>query len=203
MRLDTKAKREASRQAEIDHCVEKMDAKVQHVYDLIIVTYERKFRENSHAPCCRIWRGSGGHSIEHAYYSSPERRQAVIDSHIQAAEDRVARKAKNKREKKEFKSSLIVGSILYTSWGYDQTNVDFFQVIEAKGHFVIVRQICAERVDGSMGHDSCKLMPIKDQFSDRSEPLRRKVSAGNNIRISSCETGYLWDGKARYCSWGH
>ena len=33
------------------------------------------------------------------------------------------------RSSEEFRRSLRVGDILYSSWGWEQTNIDFYQVI--------------------------------------------------------------------------
>ena len=37
-----------------------------------------------------------------------------------------------------------VGDILYSEWGYEQTNIDFFQVVGLRGkHTLILRELCA------------------------------------------------------------
>ena len=37
------------------------------------------------------------------------------------------------RSSEEFRRSLRVGDILYSSWGWEQTNIDFYQVIAIRG----------------------------------------------------------------------
>ena len=45
------------------------------------------------------------------------------------------------------KHPLQIGSILYTSWGYEQTNIDFYQVIELIGtSTVVLREIAQEKI---------------------------------------------------------
>jgi hypothetical protein len=39
-----------------------------------------------------------------------------------------------------------VGDLFYSSWGYDQTNIDFYQVVAMKGSTVTVRRCGAKRV---------------------------------------------------------
>jgi hypothetical protein len=57
-----------------------------------------------------------------------------------------------------------VGDLCHTSWGYDQTNVDAFQVIEVKSRTtIIVRPISGEVVD--TGYLQGKFTPVKDRFS--------------------------------------
>ena len=44
------------------------------------------------------------------------------------------------RSSEEFRRSLRVGDILYSSWGWEQTNIDFYQVIAIRGSAVDLRQ---------------------------------------------------------------
>lgn len=57
-----------------------------------------------------------------------------------------------------------VGDLYYSAWGHDQTNVDFYQVINLKGkHTAVIRQIANDYLDG------CKMQgmvrPRRDVFS--------------------------------------
>ena len=45
------------------------------------------------------------------------------------------------RSSEEFRRSLRVGDILYSSWGWEQTNIDFYQVIAIRGCTVRLRQL--------------------------------------------------------------
>ena len=163
MRLSTKKQRDEVRQASIDFHVKDHSGKVQNVYDLTILTYERDIRGIS-TPCLKLWRGSSAHTIVNCYYGTEERMQVVIDAYIDSAEKRLAAKIERQRNKKNFKPTLKVGDILYTSWGYDQTNVEYYQVTKAKGCFVTVHEIWQKRVPGTDGHMCCDVMPIKDKF---------------------------------------
>ena len=58
-----------------------------------------------------------------------------------------------------------VGDIFYSTWGYDQTNVDFWQVVELKGtQTAIIREIRAE-VSRNTGYMSGDKWPRRDDFS--------------------------------------
>lgn len=199
-RLDTKKAREDFRNYQIEQLKEKHNAKTQNVYDLIIVTYESDMRGKA-VPCLHIFKGTGSKPIANFWYTSAENRQKSIDTFIESAEARIAAKEARKREKKQFKPTLKVGDILYTSWGYDQTNVDFFQVIEAKGHFVKIREIESKQVDGSQGGMCCNVVAVKDAFLEKSKPMRKKVGENNRVRIHESANAYLWDGSECYSSW--
>ncbi|MDE9429863.1 hypothetical protein [Xenorhabdus bovienii] len=68
--------------------------------------------------------------------------------------------------------SVSVNDVLASSWGYEQTNVNFYQVIALHGKkTVIVRKISAKtREDGNM---SGYKKPVLNDFIG--EPLRRQV----------------------------
>ncbi|MEX9892495.1 hypothetical protein AB7W78_18940 [Providencia rettgeri] len=68
--------------------------------------------------------------------------------------------------------SVSVNDVFVSSWGYEQTNVNFYQVISLHGKkTVTVREIRAETIfDSSM---SGKKKPILNDFIG--EPLRRQI----------------------------
>ncbi len=56
-----------------------------------------------------------------------------------------------------------IGDIFYDSWGWEQTNIDFYQVVGLRGKTqVVLKAIESAKVpDGFM---SCKVTPMKDTF---------------------------------------
>jgi hypothetical protein len=57
-----------------------------------------------------------------------------------------------------------VGDMCHTSWGYDQTNVDAFQVIEVKSRTtIVVRPIGGEVED--TGYMQGKFTPVRNRFT--------------------------------------
>jgi hypothetical protein len=58
---------------------------------------------------------------------------------------------RKQKAKELFQMPYKVGDILHHSWGYDQTNCDFYQVVEAKKASVILKKIGAKTVPGSEG----------------------------------------------------
>ncbi len=74
------------------------------------------------------------------------------------------KKAKKAQIKARFKNPYQQGDILHHSWGYDQTNCDFYQVVEVKKASVVLRMLNTSPVPGSEGFMSDSLMPNKDDF---------------------------------------
>ena len=108
---------------------------------------------------------------------------AGMKSHEEAKADRKAERCKP--------HSLKVGDILYSSWGYDQTNIDFYQVIEVNSPTMVTIQGIADNATQD-GYMQGTRTPCKGQF--HGDPMRRKASAGNSVRIDQSAHAWLWDG---------
>jgi hypothetical protein len=99
-----------------------------------------------------------------------------------------------------------VGSIFYTNWGYDQTNVEFFEVTRLTGASVEIREVAQNSESRGSGSDS--VTPRKGEFIG--EPMVRRIKSGWRgepaIRIDDVRSGWLWDGTPKHRTsygWGH
>ena len=79
-----------------------------------------------------------------------------------------------------------VGDIFYNVWGYDQTNVDFYQVVSLRGaHTAVIRPLHGRVVEE--GNMCGKVVPARDNFKDdetfsvRTKP--NKWNAANDPQI--------------------
>lgn len=124
-------------------------------------------------------------------------------------EGKVGNFTRESRNPKDFVHGLKVGDILTSSWGYDQTNVYWYQVTGAKpeSKAVIIRRIESKVVSGQ-GGPSEKVVPIPGRF--KGEPMKKIPQQGYKgdalIKISSYELATLWDGSPQYQtggSYGH
>lgn len=104
------------------------------------------------------------------------------------------------KQKQEFKE----GDILECEWGYDQTNVDFYKVVQVKGMWAYVRKIksCVVEDETLMMQGTSE--PLDEFKSDKIK--RRKIHHSSRdgkpyIMISSFESADLWNGKPSRCSW--
>ena len=88
---------------------------------------------------------------------------------------------------------IRVGDVFYASWGYDQTNVDFYQVVgvTASGKSVRLRKIAAERV-GEGGGPSEHVRPAIDQFVDDKVLTRRYREGGGTHRGYVKIESWMW-----------
>ena len=96
-----------------------------------------------------------------------------------------------------------VGDILASSWGYEQTNVDFYKVTKVTAKSVKIEQVGTTETD--TGFLTGTAVPALDNTVG--EPsTRRFYSIGDGrygCRLTSFSSAYLWDGKPKYCSHGH
>ena len=86
------------------------------------------------------------------------------------------------------KHELKVGDVLRAIWGYDQTNVDYYQVVELNGAtMVTVRKIGEDRQSSAwmQGYST----PTPNKFVG--DPIRRKVSI-DGVSIESCRAAHLF-----------
>lgn len=118
------------------------------------------------------------------------------------------RKLNYTKEGKEKKNYLgvKVGVIFHYSWGYEQTNANYFQVVSLKGtKQVIIREISYEIIE-TMGYDSYKVRPCKNKFLEKSQFIldnnkgavkQVKGLKNGTIYINIENFGFcsLWNGK--------
>lgn len=109
---------------------------------------------------------------------------------------------KGKVKKALEKESIVkVGDIFYNSWGYDQTNIDWYQVVALTktGKSVKVRPIAGKiKETGFMSGEST---PIKGKFTGPAVTKRLGMHSGEPYLPSKYGWTSLWDGKPKYQSW--
>jgi hypothetical protein len=135
-------------------------------------------------------------------FRDDQHRQEYVEKYLE--DQREA--ARRKRKRQGFVTTLKEGDILYTSWGYEQTNIDWYQVIEVKpsGKTVVIREICGEYKQGEgTATYSGWTTPLKDQFKKDSESLTKRVRQGNVLTMTSYSSAFPWDGKRKYWSAYH
>lgn len=147
--------------------------------------------------------------IEYWGYRTIEEADRAFTKKVSDCKQRVEQIAEFKQAQREARANVSaaeyfkVGDILNTSWGYEQTNVEFYQVIEVKPKTITVQCICSRMVEGSAGYMSHSVMPVPDSMDAAGEEafaLRVKPSGG-----LSAINGYIyvtkWGGYPQYVSY--
>lgn len=103
--------------------------------------------------------------------------------------------------------TVKVGDIFTYSWGYDQTNVDFYQVVRCTTKTVWVRRVNSTCVGGH-NSPSEQVVPVRGSWHRYDKKTHRK-RLGTGWRGTPCfsmdhGTASLWDGTPeRQTGWGY
>lgn len=112
-----------------------------------------------------------------------------------------------------------VGDIFLLSWGYDQTNVNFFQVTRLSKGGVFVKEINCQSAGGE-GFMCQNVTAVANSFKDKSQwctpkgqafcgnvETFRKINYNDSndsvpyFTVRSRYYAFLWNGKPTYMSW--
>jgi len=141
-------------------------------------------------PCVRIWRGAQGKPFANYLFKSAEGREEYIQRQI--ASDAEYAKTRQKWSAQRRATELMafattkLGDILYRTWGYDQTNVDFYQVVRKTVSRLVIRKIGNSTTE--TGFMCGMTAPVRDSFKG----AEMVVKAGQY---------WAWEGKPVACSW--
>ncbi len=105
-------------------------------------------------------------------------------------ERKLERQKRQEEERKNFVNPYKVGDILYSSWGYDQTNIDFYKVIAVTGQSIRIVQV-ADKVVGTSGQEDL-VVPTDKAIGS---PMLKKVGTNGYVRITSFAGASKWDGR--------
>ena len=126
--------------------------------------------------CAVAFAGRAQKPLFQHWFPDAEGRQHKAQSLIDNRKTGMAYKAEHDAKRKGFQKSgpkVKVGDIFYTSWGYEQTNVDFYQVVGVPStHFALLRQL--ERDFEPTEYMQGRVTPKKSEFLDK-EAMRRKI----------------------------
>lgn len=133
-----------------------------------------------------------------AYYSISTRERLVREiAQTKASEDTsVTYRAERKASQKVTENPYKVGDIFYTSWGYDQTNLDFYEVVEVLAKSVRVRAIGSE-LQGDEGFMSGHYIARPGVFR-KDEPVILCRARKGGITISGRSASQTAPGRAHY-----
>ena len=156
MRIDTAAKRAAYRACMIPAGAIKdgrsSEAGEVYAYEMAGKLYALAFR------------GSAGKSEWHHSFRSDEHREKHTAQWFADLADSVARKAERKAAVLGYVHDVQVGDIFRASWGYDQTNIDYYQCVALVGTKMMeVREICQQSEDTGYMQGNC--VPTPDSWA--------------------------------------
>lgn len=131
----------------------------------------------------------------HHIYSTEQKRAAAVERYfgnLRAHKEQVEKRRKEQHQPHR----LELGHVLHTNWGYDQTNVEFFEITKLIGKTMVeLRELgqISQDTEWAQGRSVPKL---GDYIGD---PIRRRVNMASSrpsVRIDDVRTAWVWSGRA-------
>lgn len=87
-------------------------------------------------------------------------------------------------------------SILYADWGYEQTNINFYLVIERRNSKIILQEIGQQRSYERQDSGTCtpNIQALKG------EPFERRLTKYASVKINEVQSASIYSGKPLYWS---
>ncbi len=147
-----------------------------------------------------------------SYYSHTDKEKMekfisnAVESNKRHQADKDEWKTKRKKETQAELANVKIGDIYHASWGYEQTNNNFWQVTDIKKSMLTLKPIGSTIVEDSESSWGSNIVtPIKDGFlaGKRYEPVRKRLT-GNSIRFESYMYAYkIKEDETFHNSWGY
>jgi len=185
MRLDTAEKRLAARYIPKDSKEIRFDA-------VNAVVYAQQTPRGIHA---LAYRGTAAHPDWNYSFKTSDRFEEYTTQWAYSLSEYQNRKAAYRSERVNFKHTLQVGEVVTYSWGYDQTNLEFFEIVARTEKTVTLRPIGGNCIEAS-GPGGNRFVPMRTKYLGPA--LNPKpVRPGNYITMPhGC--AHKWSGRPCY-----
>jgi len=153
----------------------------------------------------KLWRGKQSKPFYDFLVGSNRVEEVIaeyVDVEVRSAEYAAERKAEAKQKAEKNYEGYTVGTLIHGSWGYDQTNCEFYEIVERPtGSYAVIREIASKVVAGSEGFMSCELRPIAGEYIG--EPVRKKITSYGigEPRYGHCKLTPTEPDTSHYSSW--
>lgn len=98
-----------------------------------------------------------------------------------------------------------IGAILYDSWGYEQTNIDYYCIIARKGEWITVQKMKKQSTSEAPMSMTTTETPLEIDTSEK--PVRKKIKTFDGKESGFSFRNYsgggwcsLWNGKEKTAS---
>jgi len=149
------------------------------------------------SPCLAVFNSRGHRTIEHFIFPSNEARSEHLTKLRKRIQNSFDAEQNHLSKYKEEAEQFQKGKILISSWGCEQTNIDFYLIVDRKNDFVTIQEIESKREYSKEG-DRGTTTP--DISKTKGEPFKKKISKYASLQLESYKYCRLWDGKPEYFS---
>lgn len=156
----------------------------------IIVSYSSI---NNDLPAVAIWDHSRSIKPDYNYLfnTEEERTDFIKERKDYYNKEYSARKAKEAEANKE-SEKIQAGTIFVETWGYEQTNVNFYLVLERKNDYLKIQEIGSHATYDHQSMTGHKMPNVNEKLG---EVMRKKINKKYcNIKIRDYGWTEIWDG---------
>jgi hypothetical protein len=141
-------------------------------------------------------------------FKSLEEAEKYANSYINRISANLESRQNELNKKRELNKNISasdfykVGDVICNSWGYEQTNVEFYQVIKVGQKSIEIKEIYQKTVQGSEAFMSCSVLPDIDNFKENGDSYTLRVK--HEGRLSNPKSFYYMfkhKGNPQYNSW--
>ncbi len=140
-------------------------------------------------PAAVIFLGNAQKPTKRHWYRTEQQREKHIKHLFDSQRSREESRKQRQAERSNAVRGLEVGDILRSSWGYEQTNIDYYEVTALIGKKMVeIRRISAHSID--TGWAQGKSVPMPGEYI--SEPIKKRAKNGS-VKIESYASAHKMD----------
>ena len=181
------------REKMIEHYSNKPGAVRHEANDFVVISYT----ENS-IFAVAIWQYRSEIKPYLCGFRTAEEAQKHTEHYQTKSRWEAERKAAAEIEAKARAAKIQTGTIFSSSWGYEQTNVDFYLCTERKGASVTLQPIGSKVVESNGYQMTGKVVANPEKFID--EPMKKRINKHGGITLNSFSSCSIWDGQPKVFS---
>ena len=131
----------------------------------------------------------------HIAFKDEQRKKTYVGEQKKITDEGIKQRELWLQRNLEEAKKYVPGAILYSSWGYEQTNIDFYKIVNRVNDTVTLVEIGGLR--NYSGDMSGTVTPNTEKIIG--EPFKKRISKGY-IHLNSYSFASLYDGTPKYFS---
>lgn len=144
-------------------------------------------------PAAMVFAGKQQKPAWRAYFDTDAIRAQRVGAYFAAIEAQEARQAERRAERAAKGRGVDVGDVLMAMWGYDQTNIDYYEIVGLVGKTMVeIRAIAAEREETEWQQG--KSVPAPGRYIGE---VMRRVAKDGRVKIDDVRSAGLVEPMAR------
>ena len=152
--------------------------------------------ENNGGILCAIFEKRGNKPTYHYRFKNEAQRVDFIKRQKESADRDIINEQKRRQQAFNESQKYVPGAILYDSWGYEQTNIDFYIILERVNNTLTLQRIGEFReysssMSGTKTPDPSKLID---------EPFKKRISKNGYVNIESYSCTKIYNGTPKHWS---